>query len=397
MDTTAATGPLPGSRASRTYPMHTCWTRGRAGLGQGGRCKFDSSVSGDRSTRRGGAKSSGVPSTPPAAWERTIWSFRVISPKSGRPANTKRSPRSFTIQGSPPNRMTLVPGNHDMYSSADAWRWALEGPLAAFARASAREPGPGKVVEIAGASCSPSTRPFTSRSPVRRAGCPTRRWSRIERRAADPVLAKKPLVVVQHHPPFLRKTSALHWLDGLVGAGRMMAMLARFRHLSGSPRPPAVNRRIARSAAASRAFAAPPRWSTTATRPAWRLRRSRRTTRSRRPRRRLAGPSEATASRARRAARRKRIPGIRPCILLASSGVLGVLAALSRRLERPSHHRIRRFAGDSHEAAAFEEARGPTHCFFIVEAARRDAGGLATWIGLDGARRHLRAGPGANM
>ena len=53
----------------------------------------------------------------------------------------------------------------------------------------------------------------------------------IERHAADPALASKPLIVVQHHPPFLRKTSALHWLDGLVGASRMMTMLERFRHL----------------------------------------------------------------------------------------------------------------------------------------------------------------------
>ena len=44
--------------------------------------------------------------------------------------------------GIAPDRMTLVPGNHDVYSTAEAWRWALEGPLAAFAKTSAREPGP---------------------------------------------------------------------------------------------------------------------------------------------------------------------------------------------------------------------------------------------------------------
>jgi hypothetical protein len=50
-------------------------------------------------------------------------------------------------------------------------------------------------------------------------------------RSADPSLSRRPLIVVQHHPPFLRKTSALHWLDGLIGAGRMMAVLGAFRHL----------------------------------------------------------------------------------------------------------------------------------------------------------------------
>ena len=53
----------------------------------------------------------------------------------------------------------------------------------------------------------------------------------LERRASDPTLARGPLVAVQHHPPFLRRTSALHWVDGLVGAHRMMAVLERFRHL----------------------------------------------------------------------------------------------------------------------------------------------------------------------
>jgi Icc protein len=133
--------------------------------------------------------------------------------------------------GIPPERMTLVPGNHDLYSSADAWRWALEGPLAAFARTSAREPGPGKIVEIAGASLLPLDATF--HQPITRSAgwMPDETMDSIERHAADSGLSKRPLVVIQHHPPFLRKTSALHWLDGLVGAHRMMTMLESFRHL----------------------------------------------------------------------------------------------------------------------------------------------------------------------
>ncbi len=125
--------------------------------------------------------------------------------------------------------MTLVPGNHDMYSSADAWRWALEGPLAAFARTSAAEAG--KIVEIPGASLLPLDATF--HQPVTRSAgwMPDLAIEAIERRAADPALSHRPLVVIQHHPPFVRKTSALHWLDGLVGAARMMAMLESFRHL----------------------------------------------------------------------------------------------------------------------------------------------------------------------
>jgi Icc protein len=131
--------------------------------------------------------------------------------------------------GIAPDRMTLVPGNHDLYSSADAWKWALAGPLASYAATSASHPG--KAVDIGGATLLPLDATF--HQPVTRsAGCiQDDAIESIRRRASDRALAHKPLIVIQHHPPFLRKTSALHWLDGLVGAHRMMAMLETFRHL----------------------------------------------------------------------------------------------------------------------------------------------------------------------
>jgi Icc protein len=131
--------------------------------------------------------------------------------------------------GIAPERFTLVPGNHDVYSSANAWKWALEGPLAAFARTSAGEPG--KIVDVAGASLLPLDATF--HQPVTRsAGCiPREAVEAIERRAADSSLSRSPLVVVQHHPPFLRANRAMHWLDGLIGAAQVMAALEAFRHL----------------------------------------------------------------------------------------------------------------------------------------------------------------------
>ncbi len=133
--------------------------------------------------------------------------------------------------GIAPDRMTLVPGNHDLYSSAEAWKWALQGPLAAFARNSAQEPGKVKVVDVAGVSLLPVDATF--HQPVTRSAgwLPNEALDAIEHRAKDRAFADRPLVVVQHHPPFVRKTSALHWIDGLVGANRMMGMLESFRHL----------------------------------------------------------------------------------------------------------------------------------------------------------------------
>ncbi len=131
--------------------------------------------------------------------------------------------------GIAPERFTLVPGNHDLYSTPDGWRWALDGPLAAFARTSAGQVG--KVIDIGGASLLPIDATF--HQPVTRSAgrIPDDALEALERRSVDPAFSRRPLIAIQHHPPFFRKTSALHWLDGLVGAGRMMAVLGAVRHL----------------------------------------------------------------------------------------------------------------------------------------------------------------------
>lgn len=132
--------------------------------------------------------------------------------------------------GIAPERITLVPGNHDLYSDPNGWRWALEGPLAAFARTSATGEA-GKIVDIGGASLMPIDATF--HQPVTRSAgwMADETLDVIQRRGADAALAGRPLIVVQHHPPFERTTSALHWLDGLVGAARMMSVLESFRNL----------------------------------------------------------------------------------------------------------------------------------------------------------------------
>jgi 3',5'-cyclic-AMP phosphodiesterase len=131
--------------------------------------------------------------------------------------------------GIPPERMTLVPGNHDLYSSPDGWRWALEGPLAAFARTSAQQSG--KVVDAGGVSLLPVDATFYQ--PITRSAgyLSEDQLEAIERRAADCAFSRSPLFLVQHHPPFMRKTHAWHWIDGLINAPRIMALLEAFRHL----------------------------------------------------------------------------------------------------------------------------------------------------------------------
>jgi 3',5'-cyclic AMP phosphodiesterase CpdA len=129
----------------------------------------------------------------------------------------------------PPDRMTLVPGNHDLYASAQAWRWALAGPLAAFERTSATKPG--KTVELPGATLLPIDATF--HQPVTRSAgvISSEALEAIEAHASDRGLSNRPLVAVQHHPPFVRETRAWHFIDGLAGAKNLMGLLERFRHL----------------------------------------------------------------------------------------------------------------------------------------------------------------------
>jgi Icc protein len=131
--------------------------------------------------------------------------------------------------GIAPERITLVPGNHDLYTSPDAWSQALDGPLAAFRRTSAEAPG--RVVECAGVRFLPLD--VARHQPLTRSAG----WMEdsmmdvVMHRASDPGLADRPMVLVQHHPPFVRATQAWQWVDGLIGAARLMTVLEAFRHL----------------------------------------------------------------------------------------------------------------------------------------------------------------------
>jgi 3',5'-cyclic-AMP phosphodiesterase len=125
-----------------------------------------------------------------------------------------------------PEKITLVPGNHDAYTSPDAWKQALDGPLRAFASASSGEPG--KVVDRGDVVFLPID-VTCFQSIARSAGELTPAWSdALERRLADPGMANKAVVIVQHHQPFAHARSAWQWIDGLRGHVRLMDLLTRY-------------------------------------------------------------------------------------------------------------------------------------------------------------------------
>jgi 3',5'-cyclic AMP phosphodiesterase CpdA len=127
--------------------------------------------------------------------------------------------------GIEPWRITLVPGNHDAYGSPTAWKDAIDGVLRPWAPTSARNAG--AVVDIGRVCILPLD--VACHQPVTRSSglIDEDQVRALERRAADPAFRHKPVVVVQHHPPFAR-SSLMQWIDGLAGWARMMNFIERF-------------------------------------------------------------------------------------------------------------------------------------------------------------------------
>jgi len=118
--------------------------------------------------------------------------------------------------------VTLLPGNHDAYATPTAWRDAIEGPLRPWARNAAADPG--KVVELAGAFVLPVDATF--HQPVTRSAArfTDEIESALAARLTDPLLAKSRVVVAIHHPPHPRP-GPWHWVDGLLGGKRLLALI----------------------------------------------------------------------------------------------------------------------------------------------------------------------------
>lgn len=125
-----------------------------------------------------------------------------------------------------PDRVTLVPGNHDAYTSADGWRAAMEGPLRAYRRASATEPG--KAVELGDAVLLPID--VACHQPLGRAAgeLPADTADAIEVRVRDLSRWGRPIVLALHHPPLPHAWRAWQWVDGLRGHRRIVDLLERF-------------------------------------------------------------------------------------------------------------------------------------------------------------------------
>ena len=125
-----------------------------------------------------------------------------------------------------PEHLTLVPGNHDAYDSANSWRRALEGPLRDYKCSGASAPG--DAVERGHVLFLPVDVSF-HQTVARSAGEFTEEWAAgLERRLSDPRWRHHAKVIVQHHPPFAHDRRAWQWIDGLQGHERLLSILRKY-------------------------------------------------------------------------------------------------------------------------------------------------------------------------
>ena len=112
--------------------------------------------------------------------------------------------------------VTLVPGNHDAYTSEHAWRDALEGPLRPWAKSDVVDLGDTVILPIDATFHQPVTRSAARLTDeLERA---------LEARLSDLAFARPNVVVAIHHPPHPRP-GPWHWVDGLLGCKRLLAMI----------------------------------------------------------------------------------------------------------------------------------------------------------------------------
>ena len=125
-----------------------------------------------------------------------------------------------------PDRVTIVPGNHDAYTHPDAWKCALEGPLRKFRRASASHEG--SVVERAKAFLLPLD-VACHQHVTRAAGELTPRAAdALEWRVRDLSGRGRPIIIVVHHSPIAHVPRAWDWLHGLRGGARIVDLVKRY-------------------------------------------------------------------------------------------------------------------------------------------------------------------------
>jgi Icc-related predicted phosphoesterase len=127
----------------------------------------------------------------------------------------------------PPERITLVPGNHDAYTDGGTYLEAMKGPLREYAPTSVV----GATLRFRDVTIVPVSTAF-HQSVLRSAGAIAEdELRRLAEIAADPTLSDRPLVFTQHHPPGRHFLPLFQWVDGLLEHTALSALFDRCPHL----------------------------------------------------------------------------------------------------------------------------------------------------------------------
>jgi 3',5'-cyclic AMP phosphodiesterase CpdA len=131
--------------------------------------------------------------------------------EDGAPAQFEVLAQVLADAGMSPDRVTLVPGNHDLYSSQEAFSDALAGPLRPYARTSriGRPLDFGDVVILPTVTTKPQPLPLSAGT-LRPAHARS-----LAALASDCRRLGRTLILAQHHPPLGYRNPIWNWIDGM--------------------------------------------------------------------------------------------------------------------------------------------------------------------------------------
>lgn len=131
--------------------------------------------------------------------------------EDGVPAQFELLGELLVEAGLEPERVTLVAGNHDLYTDARAFERALQGPLRRYARTSQ----PGRLLDVGHALVLPIA--TAVRKPITRSSGVflPEQARQIANYASDCRLRGRPLLVAQHHPPLGYRNPIWNYIDGI--------------------------------------------------------------------------------------------------------------------------------------------------------------------------------------
>jgi 3',5'-cyclic AMP phosphodiesterase CpdA len=145
--------------------------------------------------------------------------------EDGLPSQYESLAEVLTQSGVDPGRVTLVPGNHDLYTDDHAWDLALSGPLAPWATTSRL----GSLIVREGLAILPVSTSFKQHYLFSGGRLGAHNARRVEWAAREAQALGCALAIGLHHPIFPYPVSVGTWWDGLRDHQVMLSLLREHR------------------------------------------------------------------------------------------------------------------------------------------------------------------------